>query len=253
MLATDQAGRQNMKVATQSEFAQTLKRVFRQRRPPRILETGGHLGTGTTRIIGEAIREAELTGVQFISIEVNPQYASAARANTLAAGFRVDIREGLSVPRVMLPTAEQVRVDYIQNVDPAVFVDHPEPLRVQTYLAETDFPGAADDLLGKALRAWGGRVDFLLLDSAGHMGFIEYQYALTLLTAPCTLMLDDTRHVKHHRSVQHMKLDPRFTIETDSAEKFGFVLARFDPAKKAHRSAGVVGRLIDRVRGNIRR
>jgi len=231
MIATDEAGKQNMKVDTDSEFSQTLKRVFRERRPRRILETGTHLGTGTTRIIGEAIRDAGLTDVQFISIEVNPDYFRQAQENTRAAGINVDLRHGLSAPRRLLPTPEQVKHDYIENVDPAVFVDHPESVRVQNYVAETDFPGVEDDLLGKALRAWNGQVDFLLLDSAGHMGFIEYQYALTLLKGKCTLMLDDTRHVKHSRSVQAMKADKRFKIEVDSPEKFGYVLASFEPEK----------------------
>src|ERR1700682_5661688 len=104
MIATDSDGHQNTSVGTDSEFARTLKRVFRERRPTRILETGTHLGTGTTRIIGEAIREAGLTGVQFISIEVNPDYVRQARENARATGIDVDIRHGLSVPRQLLPT-----------------------------------------------------------------------------------------------------------------------------------------------------
>jgi len=63
------------------------------------------------------------------------------------------------------------------------------------------------------------------------MGFIEFDYFLTLVRGPCTLMLDDTRHVKHHRSVEHMKQDPRFVIEADSPEKFGYVLATFHPKR----------------------
>lgn len=228
MIATDEAGKKNMQVQTQSEFSQTLRRVLGDRRPRRILETGTHLGTGTTRIIGQAIAEAKLMDATFISIEVNPDYFHQAQQNT--AGLRVELRNGLSVPRRLLPTPEQVRRDYIENVDSAVFVDHAEADRVRNYLSETDFPGRPDDLLGKALRAWAGKPDFLLLDSAGHMGFVEFQYALTLLKGRCTLMLDDTRHVKHHRSVQFMKNDPRFTIEVESAEKFGYVLATFQPA-----------------------
>jgi hypothetical protein len=242
MIASDQADWRNKNVAPDSEFALTLKRIFRERRPMRVIETGTHVATGTTRIIGEAIREAGLTGVQFISIEVNPQYAQQARANAQAAQIPVDLRQGLSVPRSLLPTPEQVRREYVEQVDPAVFVDHPDHLRVQTYVAETDFPYAHDDLLGIALRAWHGRPDFVLLDSAGHMGIIEYEYTLSLLEGPCTLMLDDTRHVKHAQSVARIKQDPRFTIEVDSPEKFGFVAAHFKPH-------GVVARLANVFRG----
>lgn len=223
-----------------------IKRVFRELKPRRILETGAHLGTGTTRIIGEAIREAGLSGVQFISIEVNPDYARQARENTQSAGIDVDIRHGLSVPRGLLPTPAQVKRDLIDNVDPAVFVDHAETERVQLYVAETGFAGVEDDLLGKALRDWNGKVDFLLLDSAGHMGFIEFQYALSQLKAPCMMMLDDTHHVKHHPSLLAMKKDKRFTIEVDSREKFGYVLAHFQPG-------GCCGGVFQQVANLLRR
>ena len=81
------------------------------------------------------------------------------------------------------------------------------------------------------MRAWNGKPDFVLLDSAGHMGIIEFDYFLSLVRGPCTLMLDDTRHVKHHPSLQRMKADPRFVIELESPEKFGFVLASFHPKR----------------------
>ena len=48
--------------------------------------------------------------MQFISIEVNPDYVRQARENTRSAGIDVDIRHGLSVPQALLPTPEQVQL-----------------------------------------------------------------------------------------------------------------------------------------------
>src|SRR5436305_4550411 len=205
MIATDSNGHQSMKVGVEGDFARALKRIFRERRPQRILETGTHLGTGTTQIIGQAIAQAGIERPEFISIEVNPDYAATGRANAAAAGLKVDIRWGLSVPRAMLPDDREIHRQFVQEADPAIFVDHPENARVALYAAETNFPDSEDDLMGKAMRAWGGKVDFVLLDSARHMGVIEFNYFLTLVRRPHGFMLDDPRHVKHHHSVVELK------------------------------------------------
>jgi len=104
-----------MNVAAESQFARTLIDVFAKRRPRRILETGTHLATGTTRIIGQAIREAGIDPVEFISIEVNADFVRQARENAAAAKIPADIRQGLSVPRALLPSLDQIRHEYVQK------------------------------------------------------------------------------------------------------------------------------------------
>jgi hypothetical protein len=84
-----------------------------------------------------------------------------------------------------------------------------------------------DDLLGGCLREFGGRPDFVLLDSAGHMGHIEFAYLLSQLTGPCHIALDDIRHIKHHRSFRQIQSNPRFELLVSSNEKFGFCLANY--------------------------
>ena len=111
-----------------------------------------------------------------------------------------------------------------------LFVDHDESDRAARYYAETDFPGIPDDLLGQCLREFSFRPDFVLLDSAGHMGYVEFRYLLPFIQAPCYLALDDIYHVKHYRSFSQLCQDSRFELIAASEEKFGFCVAKFTPS-----------------------
>src|SRR5207248_1789299 len=101
--------------------------------------------------------------------------------------------------------------------------------RADLYHRETDFPGVQDDMLGRCIKECNGRPDFVLLDSAGHIGYQEFSYLVKLLEGPCVIALDDVYHIKHHKSLQQIQSDPRFNILALSREKFGFCFVEFSP------------------------
>jgi glycosyltransferase involved in cell wall biosynthesis/ADP-heptose:LPS heptosyltransferase/predicted Zn-dependent protease len=218
-------------VQNNSEFERFLREVIRDTQPKFVVETGTYLGQGTTRIITSALKDNRLEEARFYSIECNPEHHRQAQANLASSGLLrfVKLLHGISVPRSLLPNAEAIRKETIENAHGDIFVDHHEEKRVQLYLNETNFPSLPEDLLGRCLRECDGKPDLLLLDSAGHMGNVEFNYVLTLLRGPCYIALDDIRHVKHARSVEQMKADPRFQILAVMEEKFGSLLARFTP------------------------
>jgi glycosyltransferase involved in cell wall biosynthesis/ADP-heptose:LPS heptosyltransferase len=220
-------------VDPESSFAAELARLIAVHRPKHLIETGTYHGTGTTAVIARALRDGGLRDSRLVSIEVDPANTRLADKNLRDAGLRewCDLRVGLSVPRDRLPTVDQIARETVSAQPPAdVFVDHEEKDRVKLYLAETDFPDAAEDLLGQALAGCDHRPDLVLLDSGGHMGFVEFQHLLSKLQGPCLVALDDVFHVKHHRSLQAMQSDRRFDVLKLGHEKFGFVIARFNPA-----------------------
>jgi len=221
-----------MMIQENSAFAEAIGQVIREYRPKKILETGTYLGQGTTAVIAEAMKQNGIDGT-FFTIEVNPRYHAQAKAYLESRGYPVQALCGLSIPRRLLPSCEQIQQATTAVQDESLFVDHPEPVRVQRYYQETDFPDVPDDLLGKCLADFDGRPDLVLLDSAGHLGWIEFQYLLERLKGPCILALDDINHIKHHRSFQHMQKDSRFEILVSSNEKFGFCIARFDPQRRS--------------------
>jgi hypothetical protein len=221
-------------VKTESAFSQAVTELFGRIRPRRIIETGTYMGTGTTAIIGKALRRCSIERPEFYSIEVNPQFFAIAHSNVQHLNINVHLLCGLSVPRALLPSRQQIEEMYVrQQPDTGdLFVDWPAAQRADAYFAETDFSGP-DDLLGKCLTRFDNAPQFVLLDSAGHMGNIEFRYVVDRLAAPCAIALDDTNHVKHHRSLQQMKADRRFRMLVESQEKFGFCVAEFDPAAGA--------------------
>lgn len=85
------------------------------------------------------------------------------------------------------------------------------------------------DFLGICLHYSAGNADLIVLDSSGHLGFIEFNYILSLLRSPCIFVLDDTRHVKHFHSLKRIKEDSHFNLLKESDEKFGFCIAEWRP------------------------
>lgn len=178
----------------------------------RIIETGTYYGTGTTRAVLQGIDKSK--PFDFISIECNPAHVEIARKNTgHIPGFT--ILEGLSVPRRLLPKKLNLK-----GYPDDTIVDHKEKDRERLYKEEVDFPGP-DDLLRMALEMHDYQTDLIILDSAGHMGTVEFDYLMTIVRAPFMLALDDTLHIKHRKTVQKIENDPRFTLTFETTEKFG--------------------------------
>ena len=230
--ANTKKGQDAAAIHESSEFARSIRGLFARTRPRKIVETGTYLGLGSTLAICHAIYDNGLPIGGFYSIEVNPAFYAQACDNLAGRGFRPHLLSGLSVPRSLLPAEDDIRRETLDQIeDPTVFVDHEPAKRVHYYKKETDFPDALDDLLGHVMRWFDHAPDFVMLDSAGHMGFVEFQYALSLIKAPCYIALDDVYHIKHHRSLKRMQTDGRFKILELSREKFGYCVAHFAPKK----------------------
>jgi len=235
-----------MKVDTHSSFGERIKELFARITPQKIIETGTYLGTGTTTIIANALRELGIRDTVFCTIEVNPEYYAKAKKYFHENNIEVYALNGLSVPRSMLPSREEIASKTITGVEyDGIFVDHHEKNRAEFYYKETDFPNVPDNLLYKSLEVFDFKPDFVLLDSAGHMGSIEFDYLIEHLKGECYIALDDVYHIKHHCDFQKMQSDERFEIIVHSNEKFGFCIARFDPAG---RKTSVEGALPTRKR-----
>lgn len=218
------------RIDTESHFARCVKDLFARVRPRRVIETGTYHGTGTTTVIARALRDLAIDEARFISIEVNPRNITRATTNLQNEDLSVELFNGLSVPRALLPDLQAIETELVKNVlADGLVVDHEEPERARLYYGETDFAALPDDMLGTALAEFDYRPDFVLLDSGGHMGYVEFQYLISRLQAPCHLALDDIFHVKHFRSFHDIRNDPRFKLLVASEEKFGFCIAMFDP------------------------
>ena len=211
-------------------FEKAVARLVKKVRPRRIIETGTYLGRGTTTIVWQALKNAGIEA-DFTTIEVNPAYHRRAHQYFQENRMRIKAVLGLSISRSQLPRMEEIQRRFVDQKEAGdIYYDHPDNVRSRKYFAETDFD-VPDGRLEEALRDCDFRPDLVLLDSAGHLGFQEFELVRSRLQGPCHLVLDDVHHCKHHRSLKAIKADPRFELLEEDDEKFGFAIARFEPVK----------------------
>lgn len=195
-------------------FTRWITTLIRENKCKRIVETGSYLGEGTTA----AIRKGLTGGEEVYSIEVNPEYHSIAIENNLNSG--IHFLNGLSVPRPQLP------VDTTFNVPDHVIVDHYPKHRNELYRKEVAF-NVPDCLLKKVLKKWDYQPDFVILDSAGHLGWIEFNYLMSMVKGSFYLALDDTNHVKHYDTLQFIMSHPeKYKVILQTDEKFGSAIVK---------------------------
>ena len=213
-----------------SSFAIKIDKVISEYKPTKIIETGTYLGTGTTFLIAKALKKYGFNNTKFFSIEVNPKHYAIAQQNIKNQNIQEYVTGllGLSVPRNMLPDINQIEENCVSNIEfDNIFVDHQENERAKLYYNETNYSDGEEDLLGKCLASFNNAPDFVLLDSGGHMGNVEFNYLINKLKKSCIIALDDIYHVKHRKSFEQIKTDSRFKLLAHSDEKFGFCIAKF--------------------------
>jgi len=209
--------------------------LFAQVKPRKVVETGTYLGLGTTTLLHNA---AVANGLipKIYTIECNPRnYQKAYNYFWEHKLTLVQPRLGLSIPRFMLPTLDEVRREYVELADTQggkIYYDHNAADRAERYIAETS-AAVEDDLLNTVLHEGGDPVDIFLLDSAGHVGQIEFHYLLGLLlkepklvTSPFYVILDDTRHCKHVKTLAFIRANPNWSVLADSPDRFGWAIAK---------------------------
>jgi hypothetical protein len=192
----------------------------------RIIETGTYYGTGTTAaILRGLLHNLAIHGstFDFYSIECNPAHYLQAQRN-LGDIAGLHLINGLSVARTQIP------VDTTFNVPDHIVVDHFPQFRNELYRKEVTYP-VADNQLGEAIKALGGCPELVLLDSAGHMGWIEFCYLMERIKCTFLLALDDTYHVKHYDTMEFIRGNPKqfeviWEVESEftnatSGSKFG--------------------------------
>lgn len=209
------------------DFRESVTAIIRERKPKRIIETGTYLGLGTTKVVADALH-ALGEPYQFLTIEANPSSFAEACHNLGTYYPAVRALNGYSIPKTMLPSEEELIAWLGSFGAEDVYVDFQDHERVECYMNEAGHL-VTDDLLRVCLRAFGYCADLIVLDSSGHLGFIEFNYVLSLLRSPCIFVLDDTKHVKHFQSLAQIKADSRFNLIKESDEKFGFCIAEWRP------------------------
>jgi len=210
-----------------TRFNDELSSIVASKGLTKIIETGTYLGQGTTKAIIIGLSRV-FHPYDFYSIEVNPSHHKQAVKN-IGKVKGVHLINGLSVAKSDLPVSMTFDVpDYI-------VVDHTDQNRNLLYSNEVSYP-VPDKMLDYALFQMNYKPDLVVLDSAGHMGMIEFKYLMERVRSSFILALDDTDHVKHYETMLFIKEHPdKFTIlkqlqsevlDPINGSKFGFAIVQ---------------------------
>ena len=207
-----------------TEFGRAIRDVILQYPPERVVETGTHVGLGSTLSILKSLMELEHK-TYLTSIEISPvNYREAwnnLRTFLMHPKIELSLRLGCSLSEEVLPTKDQLD----EMLEKARMFRFKGIKR--TYFNVVNAKVADFNLLAKALHQG---ADIILLDSAGHLGFLEFMCVMnTLANKEFILMLDDIYIVKHSSSVAIIANDPRFTVLRHGSERSGYCIVKYNP------------------------
>lgn len=207
-------------VSISNDFKLEIAKHIYRHKPDVIVETGTYNGSGTTDAIIKGLVSSGHGGY-LISIESDLKLLNQAKsthARYESTGM-VKFVHGVSLPKEWMP--HTIDNDFPDDI----FTDYSDP---NQYLKEIPY-GVKYDMLGEEIKKENGKIQMLVLDSAGHLGTAEFLYSLELIKSPCYIFLDDVFHRKHFKSMAIARSDIRCTILEVSREKFGHAIIHFKP------------------------
>ena len=193
-----------------------LKGIIQEFEFDEVIETGTHVGTGSTKIFA-------LTDKPVFSIESSTQFYNQAIEN-LKLYENVTAINGYSLKWDDL-------FEYIfQYDDPDETENVDSKYHRNFYLREVlGFGNGSpkllpDNLLPKMIS--NDRKQLIFLDSAGGVGYLEFLTVISLIPTPKTsnkiLLLDDCTHIKHRQSVQYLK-DHKYEVHESPSKRMAWV------------------------------
>ncbi|MFG0252237.1 MAG: hypothetical protein ACF8NJ_05115 [Phycisphaerales bacterium JB038] len=230
-----------MSMATSPRLQAQLAEAVSQRGVSTALETGTYLGEGSTTLLAGLLAAQPQPGLT--TIEANWRFWRKARERLAAFPF-VNCLWGRTVAAeeaLAFMQSDEALLHHERYGD--VFIDNlDDPLAFYSReckgdLFETIDAGdaafqrdqaahyAGDDLLRVHLQRLRGERPLILLDSAGGIGWLEFQITMEVMAdADFLLLLDDVHHLKHFRSLAAVRRDAAFEL-LDADEDAGWALA----------------------------
>ena len=231
------------------ELRSLLRDLIARRRIDHVVETGTHEGLGSTRFVAESF-PTDSPPRSFVTIEASWRHWRRARRNLRRFPF-VRPLWGQSLPlRDAIDFVAQDEVIRHHERYPDVFIDDVEdPVGFYTGELRGELGGESLGVARRVLRALDRRLrhrgenllaksllrvrdgnPLVVLDSAGGTGWLEFiELRRTMDDRPYVLLLDDVHHVKHFRSLEHVRRDPSFAI-VGLDERHGWMLSEHRPA-----------------------
>lgn len=201
-----------------------------------IFESGTYLGTGSTSFIANTFKNCKNLK-QFFTLEINPDFFLQAKKNLAQFSF-VRCIYGLSVKydeAIAFIKTDDAILNHHQYSD--VFIDdiiNPQKFylnEIEGFLSRKKLGlrrlllRKREDVIQETLAPLKG-TPLIVLDSAGGIGYLEFQKVLKIMRSKKEfyLLLDDVHHLKHFRSKLDVEADEKFKILAKSLDN-GWLLA----------------------------
>ncbi|MCM8774785.1 MAG: hypothetical protein NC930_00275, partial [Candidatus Omnitrophica bacterium] len=132
-------------------------------------------------------------------------------------------------PDIYIDNTEDPVSFYMRECQGKLFSRKRYLARFIKYHAAKIFWFRGEDLLRKLLTRHGDDQPLVLLDSAGGLGFLEFNIVHEMMSKKMYwLLLDEIHHLKHFRSFEKIKADPSFCLMGHD-ESHGWAFARHVP------------------------
>jgi hypothetical protein len=239
----------SMSMVGDERLKNLVRDLIREESVTHVIETGTYLGLGSTTFLAESFAENGFPET-FITIEANWSSWRQARKNlarfpfvTPQWGKSVSTEEALSFIRTdeMLLNQKDYDEVYIDNTeDPVAFYSNEIMGKLGTESGgligsvwarlgqklDLRFHYQGENLLRRYLSRFSSQKPLIVLDSAGGIGFLEFNIVQQIMTDKTyTILLDDVHHIKHYRSALSIRSDPSFRV-IGSDQENGWMLAK---------------------------
>lgn len=208
-----------------------------------IIETGTNLGLGSTALLASIFKNDDL---QIHTVEVNKNIFDEAKLN-LVKFKNVTCHNGCS-------TSLQEAISFIENDDAIINHQNYSEFFIDDIVNPIEFysneiKGLLDlnaskksnnllrffnkkslneNLLQNLIKKFLNKKLLIVLDSAGGTGKLEFDITKKILiNESFYVLLDDTHHLKHFRSLKEIKENPKWSI-LDESISHGWVIAKYN-------------------------
>jgi hypothetical protein len=226
------------------ELRQLLRDAVARYGIAHVVETGTHEGLGSTRFVAESFPPERLPK-SFVTIEAGWRSWRRARRNlrqfpvvTPVWGHTLEIRSAIEFverdecircheryPDVFIDDVEDPVGFYTRELNGGLS-SAPRGLHKRLAFAiDRRLRYGGEGLLAKSLLQVREERPLIVLDSAGGTGLLEFRTVRETMGARAyLLLLDDVHHLKHFRSLEHVRRDSAFEI-LGLDERHGWMLA----------------------------
>ncbi|MXV13955.1 hypothetical protein [Hufsiella ginkgonis] len=236
----------SISMSTDELFIKALDELFKHNKISYLFESGTYIGTGSTTTLAEALIRNKVPVEQFITVEADYKFNRFARKNlsrfpfvTPLWGLTVDINEAKeflendeaianheNYPDIFIDYTDNPQLHYLTELNGKLSKYHIRQNFFQRLRNKFRFSKFHHHVFGSYLMAMKDKKPLILLDSAGGIGYLEFNKVRGIMgNNDYVLILDDINHLKHFRSYRDVKACPDFTILHDNIEQ-GWLIAK---------------------------